>query len=55
MTVRTILYYILGALSLIGAVYFFFKWLDFKFLLPLALAIAGVVFFWLGSEAKNKK
>jgi len=55
MTGRTMVYYILGSISLLAAVYFFFRWLDLKFLLPLALGIIAVVFFWLGSEARKKK
>jgi hypothetical protein len=55
MTGRPILFYILGVISLLCAVYFFFIWFEFKYLLPFALAIGGVVFFWLGSDARKKK
>ena len=55
MNAKTLIFYILGAVSLVAAAYFFFRWLDWKFLLPLALAVAAVVLFWKGSEAKNKK
>ena len=55
MKVKTLLFYLLGLISLVVAVILFIKWLDWKFLLPLALAIAGVIFFWLGSSASKKK
>ncbi len=55
MKARALIFYILSIVSLIIALVLFFKWLDWKFLLPLALAIAGVIFFWLGSSASKKK
>jgi hypothetical protein len=55
MNAKALIFYILGTVLLVAAAYFFFRWLDLKFLLPLALAIAAVVLFWKGSEAKNKK
>lgn len=55
MNAKALIFYILGAVLLVAAAYFFFRWLDLKFLLPLSLAIAAVVLFWKGSEAKNKK
>ena len=55
MTGKGMLYYILGTLALIGAAYFFFRWLDWKFLLPLLLAVAAVFFFWKGSRVSTKK
>jgi hypothetical protein len=51
---KTFLLYLLGTFSLIVAMILFFKWLDLKFLLPLALGIASVVFFWMGSSASKK-
>lgn len=55
MTGRSMLYYILGVIALVGAAYFFFRWLDWKFLLPLLLAVAAVFFFWKGSAESKKK
>jgi len=55
MKIKTLLFYSLGSIALIVAMILFIKWLDWKFLLPLALAIAGVIFFWLGSTASKKK
>ncbi|MCU0455546.1 MAG: hypothetical protein MUE74_04515 [Bacteroidales bacterium] len=55
MNARKLLFYILGAVSLVAAAYFFIKYLDWKFVLPLALAVAGIVFFWLGSSPAQKK
>lgn len=55
MSAKGLVYYILSAIALVGAVYFFFRWLDFKFLLPLLLAIAAVILFWKGSAASKKK
>jgi hypothetical protein len=55
MNAKALLFYILGSVSLIIAVILFFKWLDWKFLLPLALGIAAVVFFWMGSSSSMKK
>jgi hypothetical protein len=54
MNAKALLFYILGSVSVIIAVILFFKWLDWKFLLPLALGIAAVVFFWMGSTLSNK-
>jgi len=53
--VKILLFYSLGSIALIVALILFIKWLDWKFLLPLALAIAGVIFFWFGSSASKKK
>jgi hypothetical protein len=55
MNAKALLYYVLGSVSLIIAVILFLKWLDWKFLLPLALGIAAVVFFWMGTSSSNKK
>ena len=55
MNARKLLFYALGAISLVAAAYFFIKYLNWKFVLPLALAIAGIVFFWLGSSPARKK
>jgi hypothetical protein len=55
MNARKLLFYALGTVSLLVAAYFFIKYLELKFLLPLALAIAGIVFFWLGSSQAAKK
>jgi 5-bromo-4-chloroindolyl phosphate hydrolysis protein len=54
MKAKALLFYLLGAISLIIAMILFFKWLDWKFLLPLALGIASVAFFWIGSSASKK-
>ncbi len=54
MKAKTFLFYLLGTFSLIVAMILFFKWLDLKFLLPLALGIASVAFFWMGSSASKK-
>jgi drug/metabolite transporter (DMT)-like permease len=53
--IKALLSYSLGTIALIVAMILFIKWLDWKFLLPLALAIAGVIFFWFGSSASKKK
>jgi O-antigen ligase len=55
MSGKGMVYYILGTIALVGAAYFFFRWLDWKFLLPLLLAIAAVILFWKGSAASKKK
>jgi hypothetical protein len=55
MNSKALLYYVLGAASLIAAAYFFFRWLDWKFLLPLVLALAGVICFWKGSVESKRK
>ncbi len=55
MSGKGLVYYILGAIALVGAAYFFFRWLDLKFLLPLLLAIAAVILFWKGSAASKNK
>jgi hypothetical protein len=55
MSGKSLVYYILGVIFLLGAAYFFFRWLDLKFLLPLALLIAAVIFFWQGSRMSKKK
>lgn len=49
------LFYILSFVCLIIAMVLFFKWLDWKFLLPMILGIAAVVFYWLGSRESKKK
>ncbi|HOP00007.1 MAG TPA: hypothetical protein PLV06_08110 [Bacteroidales bacterium] len=51
MKAKSVLFYILGAISLVVAIVLFFKWLNLKLLLPLMLAVAGIVFFWIGSSA----
>jgi O-antigen ligase len=55
MSGKGMVYYLLGAIALAGAAYFFFRWLDWKFLLPLLLAVAAVFFFWKGSAKSKKK
>jgi O-antigen ligase len=55
MSGKGMVYYILGAVALVGAAYFFFRWLDWKFLLPLILAVAAVFLFWKGSAESKKK
>jgi membrane protein implicated in regulation of membrane protease activity len=56
MTAKGMLYYVLGAAAIIFALYFFFKWLDWKFLLPLALGIAAALLFRQGVvESKKQK
>jgi hypothetical protein len=55
MKARALLFYLLGAISLICAMILFFKWLDWKSLLPLILGIVSVLLFWLGSSASSKK
>jgi hypothetical protein len=55
MNAKAVKYYILGGIALIGAAYFFFRWLDWKFILPLGLAIAAVILFWQGSKVSRKK
>jgi hypothetical protein len=54
MNAKKVLFYVLGAVSLLAAAYFFIRYLNWKFMLPLALAVAGIVFFWLGSSGKKK-
>jgi hypothetical protein len=54
MKLKTMFFYLLGTLSLTVAVILFFKWLDLRFLIPLGLVIAAVVFFWIGSPGKRK-
>jgi O-antigen ligase len=54
MSGKGLVYYLLGAVAFICAAYFFFRWLDWKFLLPLLLAIAAVILFWKGSAASKK-
>ncbi len=54
MNAKALLFYLLSIISLVIAVILFFKWLDLKFLVPLALAIAAVVFFYQGSMASKK-
>jgi hypothetical protein len=55
MNAKALIYYILGAIAIIGAACFFFRWLDWKFLLPLGLAIAAVILFWQGSKVSKRK
>jgi hypothetical protein len=54
MSAKALLFYILGAIFLLCAAYFFFRWLDWKFLLPLLFAIAAVVCFWQASAISKK-
>jgi len=51
---KAFLFYLLGTISFICALILFFKWLDWKSLLPLILGIASVLFFWLGSSTSSK-
>jgi uncharacterized membrane protein YfcA len=55
MKAKTLLFYILSFVSLIVALVLFFKWLDWKFLLPMILGIAAVIFFWLGTRESKKQ
>jgi uncharacterized membrane protein YfcA len=55
MKARALLFYVLSFVSLIVALVLFFKWLDWKFLLPMILGIAAVVFFWFGTRVSKKQ
>lgn len=55
MSGKGMLYYLAGVVLLIVAAYFFFRWLDLRFLIPLALAVAAVFCFWQGSKVSKKK
>jgi hypothetical protein len=54
MNLKALIFYLLGAISLIFALILFFRWLDWKFLLPLALGVGSVVLFWMGSSESKK-
>jgi|WetSurMetagenome_2_1015567.scaffolds.fasta_scaffold806248_2 hypothetical protein len=55
MNAKTLIFYLLGIISLIFALILFFKWLDWKFLLPMILGLGSVVLFWLGSSESKKQ
>jgi 4-amino-4-deoxy-L-arabinose transferase-like glycosyltransferase len=54
MNAKGLIFYLLGAISLIIAIILFIKWLDWKFLLPLALGVGSIVLFWMGSSESKK-
>jgi hypothetical protein len=45
---------VLGGVSLIASLVIFIKWLDWKFILPLALGVAAVIFFWIGASVNKQ-
>lgn len=54
MNSNAILFYVLSVISLVIALFIFFKWLDFKGLLFLLFGVAAVVLFWMGIKESKK-
>jgi membrane-bound metal-dependent hydrolase YbcI (DUF457 family) len=54
MNSKVVLFFVLSVISLLIALFIFFKWLDFKGLLFLLFGVAAVILFWMGIKESKK-